>query len=186
MSRKIIDKLFQNQKALPPEENQFVSMKDWKAMVSRLESVQAQVGSCNEKISFMYSKVMRWLNQVREKTDKISKIQKEMDSATKNMFKEWEKKLVNFVQPEQRKEDQKRVMDLMRRHSQFIQSYSKQINSIQSALSKNEYQVYQLLEQMRSVRVEIDLINREKRTKKKFPSFTLQEEEASLYSDLFS
>lgn len=161
MARKIIDQLFPNQKdASAEEENKFVSLKDWKVLISRLDCTQVQVESCNEKMRLMHSKVMQWLSRVREKLDAVSKNQEEMDSMTKEMFRQWEEKLLNWVQPEQRKEDQKRVMDLMQRHSQFIQSYSKQIDAVKNVVSKNEYQLFQLLEQMRTVRVEIDLINR--------------------------
>ena len=161
MARKIIDQLFQNQGDASKEEgNTFVSLKDWKILVSRMDHTQTQVESCNEKMNLMYSKVMQWLSRIREKLDAVSKTQKEMDSETKQMFQQWEEKILNWVQPEKRKEDQMRIMNLMQRHSQFIQSYDKQIDSVKSALSKSEYQVYQLLEQIRTIRVEMDLINR--------------------------
>ncbi len=179
MARKIMDQLFprQNNLSTTEEENKFVSLKEWKTLVSRLDRTQAQVETCNEKMSVMYSKVMQWLSRVREKLDAVSKNQKEMDSTTKQMFKDWEEKLFNLVQPEQRKEDQKRVMDLMQRHSQFIQSYSQQIDAVKNAVSKNEYQVYQLLEQMRTMRIEMELINRsyqmaEKRSSANVGSFS--------------
>ena len=180
MPRKIIDQLFPKQDDLSKkEESKFVSLKDWKILVSRLDRMQAQVESCNEKMGVMYSKVMQWLSRVREKLDAVSKNQNEMDSRTKQMFKDWKKKLFDWVQPEQRKEDQKRVMDLMQRHSQFIQSYSKQIDEVKNAVSKNEYQVYQLLEQMRTIRVEMDLINRSQQMTGKNSSSSNTE---SLYS----
>ena len=183
MARKIIDQLFSNQKDVSNEEgNKFVSLKDWKALMFRLDHTQAQVESCNEKMNLMYSKVMQWLSRVREKLDAVSKNQEEMNSMTKQTFREWEKKLLDWVQPEQRKDDQKRVMDLMQRHSQFIQSYSKQIDSVKSAVSKNEYQVYQLLEQMRTVRVEMDLINRSQQINRKNSS----PKPESLYSSEFN
>ena len=162
MARKIIDQLFprKNDSSVTKEENKFVSLKEWKILVSRLDHTQAQIDTCSEKVNVMYSKVMQWFSRVRERLDAVSKNQKEMDLVTKQMFKEWEEKLLNLVQPEQRKEDQKRVMDLMQRHSQFIQSYSQQIDAVKKAVSKNEYQVYQLLEQMRTIRVEMELINR--------------------------
>lgn len=161
MARKIIDQLFPKQNNLSSGvDNDFVSLKDWKILVSRLDRTQSQVESCNEKMDIMYSKVMQWLRRVREKIDAVSKNQEEMNSITTKMFKDWEQKLLDWVQPEQRKEDQKRVMSLMQRHSQFIQSYNKQIDTVKNAVSKNEYQVYQLLEQMRTIRVEMDLISR--------------------------
>ena len=90
----------------------------------------------------------------------MSKAQESADREAKKVFKTWEEKILNWVQPEQRKEDQRKVMDLMSRHSQFIQSYDKQIDSVKKALSKNEYQLYQLLEQIKTVRVEMDMLNR--------------------------
>ena len=162
MARKIVGKLFEKHPDSSEEEkSQFVSLKDWKDLVSRLDRTQTQVELCNEKMRLTYSKVMQWLSRVREKMDTVSKSQKEMDVMTKEMFEQWEKKMLDWVQPEQRKEDQRRVMDLMHRHSQFIQSYTKQLDAVKKSVSKNEYQVYQLLEQMRTVRVEMDLINRD-------------------------
>ena len=84
---------------------------------------------------------MQWLNRIREKLETVSKTQKEMDLETKKTFKLLEEKVLNWVQPDKRKEEQRRVMGLMQRHSQFIQSYDKQIHSVKGALSKNEYQI---------------------------------------------
>ncbi len=137
----------------------FVSVKDWKTLISRLDRIQAQVESCNEKADVLYSRVMKWLGRMKEKLSTVSKTQQELDSTTKQAFKQWEEKILNWVQPDQRKEDQRKIMDLMHHHSQFIQSYDQQMDSVKKALSKNEYQLYQLLEQMRTVRVEIDLMN---------------------------
>ena len=61
-------------------------------------------------------------------------------------------------------------MDLMHRNTQFIQSYDKQLDSIKKVLSKNEYQLYQMLEQMRTIRVEMDLINRHQQMNQNPPS----------------
>ncbi len=183
MARKIIDKLFPHQSVLS-EESHLVSMKDWKDLVSRVDHIQTQIESNHETINAIYSKVSKWMELMRDKINAVSNTQAEMDSATKNMFKEWEAKLLNWVQPEQRKEDQRRIMDLMRRHSQFIQSYSLQIDSVKKTLSKNEYQMYQLLEQMRSMRIELDFINSEKRNTKARNSGSNQE--VGSYSDLFS
>ena len=181
MGRKIIDQLFQSQPdSSRVEENQFVSIKDWKALVSRLDHTQAQVHSCNEKMSLMYSKVMYWLSCVRKKLEVVSKTQEETDVETKKLFKQLEEKVMNWVQPEQRKEDQRRVMDLMQRHSQFIQSYDKQIDSVKKTLSKNEYQLYQLLEQIRTLRVEMDILNRHQTSASSLPSSHLNRE----FSDL--
>ncbi len=171
MARKIIDQLFKEPGGLSSESKQqeateeamFVSMKDWKILMSRLDNTQAQVSSCDEKVNFMYSKVMKWLGQVREKLSAVSKMQAEADSHLKQNFKAWEKRVLDWVQPHQRKEDQRKVMDLMHRHSQFIQSYDKQVDAVKKALSKNEYEIYRVLEQMRTLRVEMDLINREGR-----------------------
>lgn len=185
MARKIIDKLFQSQKAHFPEE-QFVSMKDWKDLVSRLDQIQMQVESGQEKMNSMYSKITQWLNRTREKIEAVSKAQREMDAESKDMFKKWEEKLLNLVQPEQRKDDQKRIMSLMRSHSQFIQSYSKQIDTVKNAVSKNEYQVYQLLEQMRGIRVEMGLIGRERSVNTKDLTEEDFDRESSSPLDLFS
>ncbi len=184
MARNIINKLFQDQKALFPED-QFVSMKDWKELVSRLDHIQVQTESNQEKMNLLYSKVTQWLNRAREKIDAVSKAQREMDLTVKDMFKTWEEKLLNWVQPEQRKEDQKRIMSLMSRHSQFIQSYNQQIDAVKNALSKNEYQVYQLLEQMRSIRAEMGLLSRKGSLKTKAPTADFNKE-SSPHFDLFS
>ena len=185
MARKVIDKLFKHQEKASLKENNdtmYVSLKDWKTLVSRLDRTQAQVDSCNEKMDFIYSKVMKWLSRIREKLSTISETQKELDSSTKQTFKKWEEKILSWVQPEQRKEDQRKVMDLMHRNSQFIQSYDKQMDSIKKTLSKNEYQLYQLLEQMRTVRVEMDLINRQQQINQN-PSPSTRLQETSHFSD---
>ena len=158
MARKIVDKLFKKAEESSTEKpDHFISLEDWKNVVSRLDRTQIQVETCQEKMNLMYSKVMQWLNCIREKLETVSKTQKEMDSETKKTFKLLEEKVLNWVQPDKRKEEQRRVMDLMQRHSQFIQSYDKQVNSIKGTLSKNEYQIYQLLEQIRVMRIEMNL-----------------------------
>ena len=180
MSRKIIDKLFPVSKdSSQEEENTFVSIKEWKILVSRLDLMQSQVRSGNEKMNLMYSKMMYWLNCVRKKLEAVSKTQKETDLETKKLLKTWTEKIQDLVQPEKRKEDQRKVMDLMQRHSQFIQSYDKQIGVVKKALSKNEYQLYQLLEQIRTLRVEMDILNRHQTTAS--PSLTPARPE---YTDL--
>ena len=162
MARKIIDKLFAKAEESSAEKSDlFISLEDWKNVVSRLDRTQVQVETCQEKMNLMYSKVMQWLNRIREKLETVSKTQKEMDFETKKTFKLLEEKVLNWVQPDKRKEEQRRVMDLMQRHSQFIQSYDKQVHSIKGTLSKNEYQIYQLLEQIRVVRIEMNLMNQQ-------------------------
>ena len=111
MARKIINKLFKNQENPPLKENNaamYVSINDWKSLVSRLDRTQAQVESCNEKIDFVYSKVMKWLNQIRKKLSAISHTQKELDIQTKQTLKKWEEKILSWVQPEQRKRRSKK------------------------------------------------------------------------------
>ena len=167
MARKIIDTLFSRSENVSLKENDntmYISLKDWKALMSRLDRTEGQVKACNEKLDLIYSKVMKWLSRIREKLSSLSETQKDLDSTTKQVFKEWEEKILSWVQPEQRKEDHRKFMDLMDRNSQFIQSYGKEVDSIKKALSKNEYQLYQLLEQMRTVRIEMDLINRHQQT----------------------
>ncbi len=181
MARKIIDKLFPSQKNSSPKEDShvmYVSFKDWKDLVSRLDRTQVQVEACNEKMDLIYSKVMKWLGRTREKLSSLSETQKELDSTTKQTFKKWEEKILSWVQPEMRKEDQRRVMDLMRRNSQFVQSYGKEMDSLKKALSKNEYQLYQLLEQMRTVRIEMDLVNRQQTTSQTRPTSSHLKESA--------
>ncbi|MDE0118988.1 MAG: hypothetical protein OXM55_03145 [Bdellovibrionales bacterium] len=186
MARKIIDKLFPPPENFSPKEDSdvmYVSLKDWKTLVSRLDRTQAQVEACNEKLDLIYSKVMKWLSRIREKLSSLSEKQKELDSTTKQAFQKWEEKILNWVQPEQRKEDQRRVMDLMHRNSQFIQSYGKEMDSLKKALSKNEHQLYQLLEQMRTVRIEMDLINRHQQ-REQTRSTSSHLEESAYSSDL--
>ena len=180
MARKIIDKLFEKAESSSKEKKDWcISLEDWKAVVSRLDHTQIQVRSCQEKMNLMYSKVMKWLGCIRERLENVSKTQKEMDLETKKTFKLLEEKVVNWVQPDKKKEEQRRVMDLMQRHSQFIQSYDKQINSIKGALSKNEYQIYQLLEQIRVLRIEMNLMDQQKKAddspprNKKYPDLNL-------------
>lgn len=179
MARKIVDKLFEKVEESSTEKNDhFISLEDWKNVVSRLDRTQIQVEACQEKMNLMYSKVMQWLNLIREKLETVSKTQKEMDLETKNTFKLLEEKVLNWVQPDKRKEEQRRVMGLMQRHSQFIQSYDKQVHSIKGALSKNEYQIYQLLEQIRVMRIEMNLMNQPQNTpsspnKKRYPDLNL-------------
>lgn len=178
MARKIIDKLFEKEKESSiGKKGPIISLEDWKNVVSRLDRTQIQVEACQEKMNLMYSKVMQWLNRIREKLEVVSKTQKEMDLETKKTFQGLEEKVLNWVQPDKRKEEQRRVMDLMQRHSQFIQSYDKQINSIKGSLSKNEYQIYQLLEQIRVMRIEMNLMNQQQGTpsppSKRYPDFNL-------------
>ena len=173
MARKIIDKLFKEPGGVglcsdsEQKEAMFVSMKDWKTLMSRVDSTQAQVSACDEKVNFMYGKVMKWLGQIREKLSAVSKMQAEADASLKQNFRAWEKRVLDWVQPHQRKEDQRKVMDLMHRHSQFIQSYDKQVDTVKKALSKNEYEIYRALEQMRTMRVELDLINRQQQQERR-------------------
>ena len=177
MARKIIDKLFEKaEESSIGKKDPVISLEDWKNVVSRLDRTQIQVEACQEKMNLMYSKVMQWLNRIREKLETVSKTQKEMDLETKKTFKLLEEKVLHWVQPDKRKEEQRRVMDLMQRHSQFIQSYDKQIHSIKGALSKNEYQIYQLLEQIRVMRIEMNLMNQQQNTPspgKRYPDFNL-------------
>ena len=168
VARKIIDQLFQKQN-VEKEATEFVTLKDWKVLISRLDQTQAQVETCSEKVATMYSKVMQWLSKVRGRLDQVSQNQEQLQKETKEMFEEWKAK---WGQPEERKEDQRRMMDLMQRHTQFLQSYNKEIDAVKKSVSKNEYQVYQLLEQMRTVSVELDLINQRRQQQTKSEGFS--------------
>ena len=68
MGRKIIDQLFPSSPlSSEKEEDRFVSLKEWKALVSRLDHTQAQMRSSHEKMNLMYSKMMHWLSGVKKK-----------------------------------------------------------------------------------------------------------------------
>ena len=190
MGRKIIEQVFS---VNPPsseegQETLSISAKDWKALVSRLDCMQEQNKAQQEKINVVYSKTVKWLNRVRDKLDAVSKMQAQMEQEAKKLFTRYEEKLLNIVQPEQRKEDRKILLDLMHRHTQFIQSYDKKLGFVKNDVSKNEYQLYQLLERLRTVRAELDVINRERMEQKQSapapapPPPSLE----SLYSDLHS
>ena len=151
-----------------------LSLKDWQELLSRVDQIQLKLESSNEKVNMLYSKIMGWLGQVREKWSTVSKAQKDMELAMKDLRVEWERKWKQELEPDRRKADQKRIMSLLQTHSQFMQSYDKHLESLKSALSKNEYQLYQVKEWIRTLRVELDLINQK-------PSLTKRE---SFYSDL--
>ena len=150
------------------------SLKDWQELLLRVDQMQLKLESSNEKVNMLYSKIMGWLGQVREKWSTVSKAQKDMELAMKDLRVEWERKWKQELEPDRRKADQKRMMSLLQTHSQFMQSYDKHLDSLKSALSKNEYQLYQVKEWVRTLRVELDLINQK-------PSLTKRE---SFYSDL--
>jgi len=163
MARKIVDTLFQKQNDSATEESKmYISMKDWKYLLSRLEHTENQIDTYNKKVDSMYSKIMQWMERMREKIDSLSKSQKKLNATSNKMFQEWEQKILSWIQPEQRKEDQRKVMDLMQRHSQFIMSYDKELNQVKKTLSKNDYQIYQMLEQIRSIRIEMDIVGQHK------------------------
>lgn len=162
MNRKINSQLFENTIEQDPAQQQKVqlSLKDWKEVISRLNQTQLQVESCHEKINTMYSRLVGWLTRITKKIDDVSEARQKLESSTYDLFQQWEKKVLDWVKPEQRREDQRHVTDLMHRHSQFIQGYGQNLETLKKSMSKNEYHISQLLSEIRNFRLEMDLVKR--------------------------
>ena len=162
MNRKIKSQLFENAAERESTQQKVqLSLKDWKEVISRLNQTQLQVESCHEKINTMYSRLVGWLTRITTKIDEVSQARQKLESATHNLFQQWEKKVLDWVKPEQRQEDQRHVVDLMHRHSQFIQGYGQNLDTLKKSMSRNEYHISQLLSEIRNFRLEMDLVKRQ-------------------------
>ncbi len=162
MNRKIKSQLFENAAERESTQQKVqLSLKDWKEVISRLNQTQLQVESCHEKINTMYSRLVGWLTRITTKIDEVSQARQKLESATHNLFQQWEKKVLGWVKPEQRQEDQRHVVDLMHRHSQFIQGYGQNLDTLKKSMSRNEYHISQLLSEIRNFRLEMDLVKRQ-------------------------
>ncbi len=162
MARKIMDQLFRknaSKKNLKAPEQISISLEDWRDFLSRIDRIQSQLDSCNEKTDFLYAKVLNWLTLMRKKLNAMSKNQKELESATHHTLQQMEQKIQHWLEPEKTKQTQKNTMELMHRHSQFIRSYDKNLHSLSKCMSKNEYQIYQLSAQVRAMQIELDAMN---------------------------
>ena len=79
MERRIINQLFQDPIQNQRQEVVTPSTQDWKELIFRLDQTEAQTKACNEKINYTYLKVLNWLEQVKEKLDTLSEIQKQLE-----------------------------------------------------------------------------------------------------------
>ncbi len=159
MSREIKEHLFNNTNE-PDPSSQWVklSTKDWKEVLSRIDQIQSQVESCSEKIHVMYSRLVDWLSRIKEKVDHVSKAHQKLESSTQQILNQWEQKIMHILQPQQKREDQRRMADLMHRHSQFMQSYDGQLDLLKKSISRNEYHITQMLEEMKSLQFEMNFV----------------------------
>ncbi len=136
----------------------YFSLSDLKEILSRLDQMQHEIESCNNKTHTMYLRLVDWLNRMKDKIDQSHKTQQEWKSSIEDMLSQWKKQFLTFKSQASNTENQRRMSDLMHRHSQFIQGYGKSLDTLKKAISRNEYHIAGLMGDVKTFRLELDFI----------------------------
>lgn len=164
MNRQIKTNLFKQSTPQETPSQTQLSTKDWKNIHTRLNHNQQQLETCQETMNSMYSKLMNYFSRMTKKIDEATQNKQKLEAETQKLIQKMEKKLSNWYQPEQRAEEQRHITSLMHRHNQFIQSYEKNLEALKKAVSRNEYQISELISEIRNFRLELDLMKRKHQT----------------------
>lgn len=155
MAREIIHQLFEKSSSNKESTDKDFkcSLKDWKNMVSRMDQMQRQIQFYGERTDTVYSKVITWMNRIKDKVENLSKAHQKVSIATQQLEDTFQRQRQETSEHIQSKH--KKTMDMLQNNSQFIKNYEENLNNVKHSLSQSKHQMLQLLSEINLLHMEI-------------------------------